>query len=110
MDFRENFLLWSNRNLGIRGRVNIVLLVPTDGTDLIRPREAAVSKHSGKSVKLVKQRSSSKLRKHSSTDLTPPTAIGGRDNPLFLFRALGKILYCKSECVVLVLFNSILTK
>ena len=25
------------------------------------------------------------------------TAIGGRDSALFLFRALGKILYCKSE-------------
>jgi len=25
------------------------------------------------------------------------TAIGGRDTALFLFRALGKILYCKSE-------------
>ena len=24
--------------------------------------------------------------------------IGGRDNSLYLFRALGKILYCKSEC------------
>ena len=24
-------------------------------------------------------------------------AIGGRDNSLFLFRALGKILYCKRE-------------
>ncbi len=25
------------------------------------------------------------------------TAIGGRDTALFLFRALGKILYCKSK-------------
>lgn len=25
------------------------------------------------------------------------TAIGGKDTALFLFRALGKILYCKSE-------------
>lgn len=26
-------------------------------------------------------------------------AIGGRDHSLFLFRALGKILYCKRESV-----------
>ena len=29
------------------------------------------------------------------------TAIGGRDTALFLFRALGKILYCKSELSLL---------
>ena len=33
------------------------------------------------------------------------TAIGGRDTALFLFRALGKILYCKSE-----LFPSLLSE
>ena len=27
-------------------------------------------------------------------------AIGGRDNSLFLFRALGRILHCKSESSV----------
>lgn len=25
-------------------------------------------------------------------------AVGGKDASLFLFRALGKILYCKREC------------
>lgn len=29
------------------------------------------------------------------------TAIGGKDTALFLFRALGKILYCKSEFLLL---------
>ena len=29
------------------------------------------------------------------------TAIGGRDTALFLFRALGKILYCKRELFLL---------
>ena len=28
------------------------------------------------------------------------TAIGGRDTALFLFRALGKILHCKSKVIV----------
>ena len=26
-------------------------------------------------------------------------SIGGRDSSLYLFRALGKILHCKSECL-----------
>ena len=30
------------------------------------------------------------------------TAIGGKDTSLFLFRALGKILYCKSKCILIV--------
>lgn len=36
----------------------------------------------------------------SDSQLQPDsvTAIGGRDLALFLFRALGKILYCKSKC------------
>ena len=36
----------------------------------------------------------------STVELETVTPIGGRDTALFLFRALGKILYCKSECFV----------
>ena len=34
---------------------------------------------------------SKKIKKHQLV------GVAGRDHPLFLFRALGKILYCKSE-------------
>ena len=36
----------------------------------------------------------------STVESETVTPIGGRDTALFLFRALGKILYCKSECFV----------
>ena len=38
-------------------------------------------------------------KEYTDNSLVPETvtAIGGRDTALFLFRALGKILYCKSE-------------
>ena len=35
---------------------------------------------------------SKKIKKHHQL-----VGVAGRDHPLFLFRALGKILYCKSE-------------
>jgi cell cycle checkpoint protein len=41
--------------------------------------------------------STTKMRRHTSSDGGSLAAIGGRDNSLFLFRALGKILYCKRE-------------
>jgi cell cycle checkpoint protein len=44
------------------------------------------------------QKSSRKAGDKSSVDPDCSlAAIGGRDTSLFLFRALGKILYCKSE-------------
>ena len=42
----------------------------------------------------------SKLKSSESQTGSPENelaAIGGRDTSLFLFRALGKILYCKSK-------------
>ena len=38
-----------------------------------------------------------KRGQQSETSDTELAAIGGRDTSLFLFRALGKILYCKRE-------------
>ena len=42
-------------------------------------------------------------KENTDNNLVPETvtAIGGRDTALFLFRALGKILYCKSEWCLL---------
>ena len=38
-----------------------------------------------------------KVVEYSWSDGGSLAAIGGRDNSIFLFRALGKILYCKRE-------------
>lgn len=35
-------------------------------------------------------------------------AIGGKDVSLFLFRALGKILYCKSKKIIYIYFFNLL--
>ena len=73
-----------------------MLYLYTDPADLLstaeenyhqgRKRERGTSSAHGGGTKLKKQPS-------SEVDLC---GIGGRDNSLFLFRALGKILYCKS--------------
>ena len=47
---------------------------------------------------LKRETSRARLKKQSSSE-AGLCAIGGRDSSLFLFRALGKILYCKSEPV-----------
>ena len=39
------------------------------------------------------------MKRHNSSPSASLAAIGGRDSSLFLFRALGKILYCKREVV-----------
>ncbi|XP_064385945.1 cell cycle checkpoint protein RAD17-like isoform X2 [Halichondria panicea] len=69
-----------------------------DSTDLLSggPHPPRTDK---RSVKLLRQRSSSsgRLKRHGSTDFSKPFSIGGRDCSLFLFRALGKILYCKRD-------------
>lgn len=41
-------------------------------------------------------KSSAKGRQGSSEE--GHVAVGGKDASLFLFRALGKVLYCKREC------------
>ena len=51
------------------------------------------SSSSSKGSKLTKTRSVSK----SGGQEDNMAAIGGRDTSIFLFRALGKILYCKSK-------------
>jgi len=73
-----------------------VLYLSTDPGDLLstaeenyyqgRKRERGTSSARSGGTKLKKQPS-------SEVDLC---GIGGRDSSLFLFRALGKILYCKS--------------
>ena len=70
--------------------------------------KAGPGKTEKRSVKLLKKRSSSsgKLKRQQSTDFSQAgsVSIGGRDCSLFLFRALGKILYCKSEWYCGVIF------
>ena len=36
-------------------------------------------------------------KKLTETESTSSSTIGGKDTSLFLFRVLGKVLYCKSE-------------
>lgn len=83
----------------IRGAINALQFAcEKDTTDLV-----ATGRMKGKSS--LKKQSSSKTTKSKlkSTETAPPeneselAAIGGRDTSLFLFRALGKILYCKRD-------------
>lgn len=57
-----------------------------------------------KTVKSSKSKQTSQCvvygQKDSHLELEKVTAIGGRDTALFLFRALGKILYCKRDPVL----------
>ena len=53
------------------------------------------SKKKGGNVGVQKGNKGKKGAKGKGTDAL--AAIGGRDNSLFLFRALGKILYCKRK-------------
>lgn len=67
-------------------------LVSSDGSEITSTTTA------GGGRKRSKVSSGGKARKGSSSEgvATGETAsIGGRDSALFLFRALGKILYCK---------------
>ena len=54
-----------------------------------------------KRSKVTSSSSGSKVRKGSSSESMmaggETASIGGRDSALFLFRALGKILYCKRK-------------
>ncbi|XP_056395221.1 cell cycle checkpoint protein RAD17 [Hyla sarda] len=54
------------------------------------------SRKKGKVTKVSKSSSKSKSKKKSDK-ADEMLAIGGKDAPLFLFRALGKILHCKRE-------------
>ena len=58
-----------------------------------KPTMKKKSSSSSKGSRLTKAASSSK----SGGQDDSMAAIGGRDTSIFLFRALGKILYCKSE-------------
>ena len=49
------------------------------------------------SNKTSKKTSSSQAKEEGSKDDDQVTAVGAKDTSMFLFRALGKILYCKSE-------------
>ena len=72
-----------------------------DPSDLLLSdgNETTSTASSGGARKRSKVSSGSKARKGSSGEGMAggkTASIGGRDSALFLFRALGKILYCKS--------------
>ena len=79
---------------------NLLIFLYTDPSDLVSADNTLGGSSSRKRSKAVssKSSSSSKVRKPSNSDsMTDLSGIGGRDSSLFLFRALGKILYCKRE-------------
>ncbi|XP_072028726.1 cell cycle checkpoint protein RAD17-like [Amphiura filiformis] len=67
-----------------------------DLSALLDMKQSSSSSH-GKATKSGKQTSSRRGKKEKSEDDSDRalSAIGGKDTSLFLFRALGKILYCK---------------
>ena len=79
------------------------IVICTDPSDLVSGdgNETTSTTTGGggrKRSKVTSSSSGSKGRKGSSSEgvaAGETASIGGRDNALFLFRALGKILYCK---------------
>ncbi|TRY65918.1 hypothetical protein DNTS_026615 [Danionella cerebrum] len=89
-------LLCSGSSGDIRSAINSLQFSSFSDNSLERRLWAAKKgkSSSGKPAVRVKGRS----RSSKSTDLQEESlAIGGKDASLFLFRALGKILYCKRE-------------
>ena len=79
---------------------NLLIFLYTDPSDLVSADNTLAGGDGRKRSKAVPSKSSgsSKARKTSNSDLMADlSGIGGRDSSLFLFRALGKILYCKRE-------------
>ncbi|XP_038068442.1 cell cycle checkpoint protein RAD17-like [Patiria miniata] len=58
------------------------------------PSKPSKGKHAGKQMG---DKSGRQKREKASVEDSTLCAIGGRDTSMFLFRALGKILYCKRE-------------
>ncbi|XP_061182185.1 cell cycle checkpoint protein RAD17-like [Saccostrea echinata] len=79
----------------IRGAINALQFACLKDThDLVLPTTSKGKQPKSKTTK----KSHRKTENKSSTDPDSTlAAIGGRDTSLFLFRALGKILYCKRD-------------
>ena len=56
--------------------------------------KASLKKQSSRGSNKIKSKTKSENSANPDSELA---SIGGRDTSLFLFRALGKILYCKSK-------------
>ena len=77
------------------------MFLPAERQDVNPFQQAAVSQRgTGKTQRgRTKKDGSTNIKKSSANHIQPTenTAIGSKDTSLFLFRALGKILYCKSK-------------
>ncbi len=75
-----------------------LLFTSLDTHDLERALAANPLKSSkGKSRRQPGGKSGRQTKEKKGTTDSSLAAIGGRDTSMFLFRALGKILYCKSK-------------
>ena len=75
---------------------NFIFILFVDTHDLLPV--ASKGKQTKKKTSKGESKSNKKTGNKSSSDPDSTlAAIGGRDTSLFLFRALGKILYCKSK-------------
>lgn len=87
-------------SINVGNHLNLLICLYTDPSDLVSADNTLADRGGRKRSKAMssKSSSSSKARKTSNSDsMTDLSGIGGRDSSLFLFRALGKILYCKRE-------------
>ncbi|KAG7318622.1 hypothetical protein KOW79_018377 [Hemibagrus wyckioides] len=90
--------LCSGSSGDIRSAINSLQFSSFTDFSLEKSLWASKKGKSSKSAAKSTSRSKGKGRSAKSTDgLEESPAIGGKDASLFLFRALGKILYCKRE-------------
>ncbi|GAB1608394.1 cell cycle checkpoint protein RAD17-like [Argonauta hians] len=90
----ESIALSSNGD--IRGAINALQFSCFKDTTDLNSTFCQKKKQRSKPTSRCKQKSSTHTDT-SSGDVTSMPCIGGKDGSLFLFRALGKILYCKRE-------------
>ncbi|KAI5091283.1 cell cycle checkpoint protein RAD17 [Silurus meridionalis] len=90
--------LCSGSSGDVRSAINSLQFFSYTGADFSLEQSLWASKKGKSSTAASKPRSKGRGRPaKASTALEESPAIGGKDASLFLFRALGKILYCKRE-------------
>ncbi|XP_036360596.1 cell cycle checkpoint protein RAD17-like isoform X1 [Octopus sinensis] len=91
----ESIALSSNGD--IRGAVNALQFSCLKDTSDLIGTFSRKHKQRSKSTSQLKQKHTTTSTDSSPGDVQSMPCIGGKDGSLFLFRALGKILYCKRE-------------
>ncbi|CAB4019030.1 Cell cycle checkpoint RAD17, partial [Paramuricea clavata] len=86
--------LVSGCNGDIRGLINNLQFTCLKGSSTTFQKLKHMKQSQAGREKSGKQRSS---KKSTNSESTTPSTIGGKDTSLFLFRVLGKVLYCKRE-------------